>query len=1224
MLKFLRRLFNMKSPWKLIILASFCLVTIFTIMSLMHPKQVDAVVGRSDYYGYFYDKEEQCINNPACDDVLNGGIPTSDTSASALENTIVNYLNDGSTQDQVGASYIIDSMTDGCGGLLPSPSYCVTDWKKIIDADASGSNGCSINWNDDYGYTENTAYDQVSTHDVFSFPETSSDYAVVITCPNGHGGTEVVAAIKHTCGNPLTNFVSQNIPSPPQGTLTLKCSPNGYVVSGYDPDNSGAAVNYQIRYDSSSGGVKDSGSTYKGDNTFHSDTFTFGRTYVLMIQDEDGTYDQVAQATGPPCSTSGGPVTYPGCNLTTAYDPGSITYQTPSANPSYTPPGYPANSNTWSKSNIGSTVTSQTVITITDQSVTTGATDTLVPSTTLGTGRHEGTNGYWTYVPQETEVIVSVDHEEYALTHETYPGKTHIWEWTTYSTAGSEDLICYQASCTLLSVTGPGPGGAVIEGQPYTAWAQLNNTGQAPLPTSLEGDPLSITNGTSSPPNNNINQTVNPGSSSPPIEINGTAPSGGPTNINIGYPDYYGDGNIFNSEGFGTPCTTPAGGTTWPVYAPFTLTPSAHVTLEDAEGDETDEHPTQAVNTTYVTETGSPVSENVTSNLTDITTSCGSNNEGSTSNGGPFNPGTTYLFSPSPAPNNSYSYPTCIPLHAGDQYCAEIDVPDTTVGSNQAYVGPSGDIIGGQDWNTTACATVVNEPFFKVFNGGVSAGSSIPPPGSSTCSAGGELASWNNNDSGLYPADFGAGTQLHALASGGITGFASSQNIPPTLNGPATNLSFANYPGTAGQDTDSPALGGNFGNTPCYSVATAPTTSITETSSSATIGSGPLSGSGSYTYNVPNLTLNGGTIGVGNNLSVFVNGNVYITGGGILYGGDGGTSGQTAKWSSTSEIPSFSLVATGNIYIDPGVTELDGIYTAQPSSASSGGKIYTCGTASFTPVPATSLFGCNNQLLVYGSFEANQVNLMRTFGSLRDETPNPAVSIGATPGATAPLVWNDRGASNNPSGDTCTKIYEPSEPGGTNYQNNVGPITDGFGTGNDYLCVPPNDGIGPDGSPDQIQLSWTCDNFATGNPNNCDTGTALSTCVTNSAPYSWATWVDDEFCSNYAISFVSSSYNPTNGSQYCTSIYDPSNDVDGGNWQDAYICIPRGQAGSTTPASANVASPCSNAGIQETTETCAAEVFELAPEMYLSNWDIKYPSNGALQYKAITSLPPVL
>ncbi len=50
-------------------------------------------------------------------------------------------------------------------------------------------------------------------------------------------------------------------------------------------------------------------------------------------------------------------------------------------------------------------------------------------------------------------------------------------------------------------------------------------------------------------------------------------------------------------------------------------------------------------------------------------------------------------------------------------------------------------------------------------------------------------------------------------------------------------------------------------------------------------------------------------------------------------------------------------------------------------------------------MPTSSLFSsCNSQLSVYGSFVADKINLMRTYGSMRDETPTTGVKgVPATP-----------------------------------------------------------------------------------------------------------------------------------------------------------------------------------------------------------------------------------
>jgi len=562
-------------------------------------------------------------------------------------------------------------------------------------------------------------------------------------------------------------------------------------------------------------------------------------------------------------------------------------------------------------------------------------------------------------------------------------------------------------------------------------------------------------------------------------------------------------------------------------------------------------------------------------------------------------------------------------LLAGDKYCLSVGVSpsdgfiqnDGTILSNSTNPNP--------DNSPPSCDTVQNRPFFKAYGSGVSAGGAFNPSGTSSCSTvGGELASWNN-DSGTNPIpggggpDYGASSQFSALSLTDIVGFASAQTA---FGRSPTDLSFANSGAGVNVSTDaySPYLGGKFANTQCLTDVVKPT--------------------GGDTTNVAgNLILGlGGTvvnpISPGDNKSIFVTGNVYIKNN-ITYG---------SGW-TMNNVPSFVLSATGNIYIDPSVTELDGLYIAKPNSGGAGGEIYTCypGLGPVTAAYISNLFneGCNNQLAVYGRFEANKVNMMRTYGSIRDETPNPAVTTGGSPGVTAPLKWSFAGTI---PGDTCTRIIEPSEP---NLWNYTGPPHSNNGWIDNYLCVPPGD-TGPSGP---VQLSWTCDNFAVGSTNNCDTGSnsaPTSDCtgsignIINNPPWNYPagyTWTDNEVCSNYPIVFVADHSGPKDSDfpsgqhasdYYCTVMNEPW-DTDGnagGIWQgNAYICIQKGTLGTTTPPTANVVIPCSNSGLRSSPRTtCAAEVFDFDPQLYLASPNVGQPSGGATQYKAETGLPPVL
>jgi hypothetical protein len=142
---------------------------------------------------------------------------------------------------------------------------------------------------------------------------------------------------------------------------------------------------------------------------------------------------------------------------------------------------------------------------------------------------------------------------------------------------------------------------------------------------------------------------------------------------------------------------------------------------------------------------------------------------------------------------------------------------------------------------------------------------------------------------------------------------------------------------------------------------------------------------GPETFTAPKVTILGGTVAVGNNVAMFANGDVYISGN-VTYAGSGG--GWSLQPGNTTNVPSFILEATGNIYIDPGVSELDGIYVAH-------GKIYTCSNG-FAPVAAVDIYDtCNtNQLTVNGSFSASQVNLERSIGTLSDASSGENLSSG--------------------------------------------------------------------------------------------------------------------------------------------------------------------------------------------------------------------------------------
>jgi hypothetical protein len=336
--------------------------------------------------------------------------------------------------------------------------------------------------------------------------------------------------------------------------------------------------------------------------------------------------------------------------------------------------------------------------------------------------------------------------------------------------------------------------------------------------------------------------------------------------------------------------------------------------------------------------------------------------------------------------NDQYQYtPETIndtTLQAGDQYCLDLKVSPSPVWVNSAgqIIPPPGVPVDGHE-----CTPVDNEPFFKVFNSSISSGGEFNTVPAADCSKQGVLGAWYYYETAYYGNhrndEYGSSSQLGAQALGPIVGFGTAQGDEFGTGAIPYGLSFANSSGDVKVDPDSPDLGGNLGGQHCITDApSAPDNTTSDIGNSVTVGSGALV-NGAHSYSSGDLTINGGSVAAGNNVAIYVTGHdVYISNP-ITYG----------AWASTSDVPSFVLVVTdGNIYINPSVTELDGIYVAKAgTSADTDGKIYDCSDTPdgqfFKAMPTDELYdNCNQQLTVYGSFIADQVNLMRTFGSLRD------------------------------------------------------------------------------------------------------------------------------------------------------------------------------------------------------------------------------------------------
>lgn len=263
-------------------------------------------------------------------------------------------------------------------------------------------------------------------------------------------------------------------------------------------------------------------------------------------------------------------------------------------------------------------------------------------------------------------------------------------------------------------------------------------------------------------------------------------------------------------------------------------------------------------------------------------------------------------------------------LTAGDQVCYVVTLNPGTGRVNRN----TGAVIAGSGGSVSRsyCDRVANKPYVSFYGNDVKAGGGFE--GGSCNTAAGITTSASSKGSGSV--------QFAAYALGAISGFSSAslRSSAPTSPSGLTFTSFS----TSGCTHDYFADG------------------------AATATPGPV-------------TIGTTNVGAGSHVYRYVNGDVIIT---------GNISMSSGPWANKASIPSFYLVAKGNIYIDKSVTRLDGVYVSQANATPGSGAIYTCTNGS-AQIPVKDLYTeCGRQLIVNGSFVSQKVALLRTYGSLRN------------------------------------------------------------------------------------------------------------------------------------------------------------------------------------------------------------------------------------------------
>jgi hypothetical protein len=346
----------------------------------------------------------------------------------------------------------------------------------------------------------------------------------------------------------------------------------------------------------------------------------------------------------------------------------------------------------------------------------------------------------------------------------------------------------------------------------------------------------------------------------------------------------------------------------------------------------------------------------------------------------------------------------------------------------------------------TALADTTTRPYIKTFGSDVMSGGWFN--GSSGCTSGpgsnyqnssfssssfaadtryGGILTYTKSGGGI--AQGGSSSQYGAFSLGEIDGRAPLPPTPPNITGfysqgsqPNSNvnkLSFANTDATL-------PFGGEFegsnsqGNCiPDYFDKLDPTAATTPIKGNLR---GDFNSPSTITYygNAPagNLDLFGGSgapamnLRAGNKIAIFVKGNVYISRN-VIYD----------SASTVDKVPKFMLVVRGSIYVDPGVTRLDGLYIAQPidntpgSVGSDTGVFWTCHDQASSPAPDPYYppANCTQPLVVNGAVVAKQVNFLRVGGS-SGSTTSDVVTTANTGEDNPGTVTN---CSNSPSFANC-------------------------------------------------------------------------------------------------------------------------------------------------------------------------------------------------------------
>jgi hypothetical protein len=298
----------------------------------------------------------------------------------------------------------------------------------------------------------------------------------------------------------------------------------------------------------------------------------------------------------------------------------------------------------------------------------------------------------------------------------------------------------------------------------------------------------------------------------------------------------------------------------------------------------------------------------------------------------------------------------------GDKACINVIIADA-----YGWVGPGGNKLATENREANSgCQRVGNRPYVRFYGGDVFAGGNFDGLTAVNGTIKTNHRTTSNIGSGVEYAMFALGSVDGSSSSSVSNGFASRfLHSAPQYD----TLNFASSPK------------GGFGTD--HTIARY---SNLKPLDAQTVTGNPMSPAGATTpsnrYIEGDITLNGDSNFTGRH-AIFVRGNVYINGP-IKY--------NVSNIGDVNNIPNFALIVTGNIYISSSVDQLDGLYVAEPDAPDRNGVIYTCASGVNAALPPTMGNCGGTKLTVNGAFIAQNVQWLRSIGTLASGSASEAYS----------------------------------------------------------------------------------------------------------------------------------------------------------------------------------------------------------------------------------------